>query len=172
MVGVHYGTGRHYYDLATEDQKEALKVIQAKPLHKLRLLTKAVLVVLLHLVLPHNDRFQNLNRLFSPPHHIPPHRHLDHLQRHGHHSPHRRRLLLRHNVPMHTHLVFLEQRSKRLLRRYGSHYCAYVPLQRLQRYMRFHLCVASYGYYLEVEYQQEEQDCFVPDYGYGLRVSA
>lgn len=134
--------------------------------------TSVVLVVLLHLVLPHNDCHEDFHRLFPPPHHGPPYRHLDHLQRHGRHCYHRRRLLLCHHVPMQAHLFLLEQGSRRVLPQHGCHHCPYLSVQRVQRYLRLHLCFPPDGDHLGTEHQQKEQDGPSANHGYGLRVSS
>lgn len=72
LAGVHYGTGRHYWDLAASDVRQALevgeKIIHKGGSTKANNRVAAVLVLLLYWLLLDHDPLQALHRSLSATH--------------------------------------------------------------------------------------------------------
>lgn len=134
LTGVHYGTGRHYWDLAEHDIQEALMVgveLSAQSPQSLakRLTYHTVLVFLLHLVLRNNGSHQDLHWILPPTHHRRADTQLDYPRRHVAQRYHGHLLLIYYYFPMPPHFLLLEQESRRVLHQHRRHHRLHLPIQ-------------------------------------------
>lgn len=160
-VGVHYGTGRHYADLALSDFENAMQVSFPRP-HEMALNVadpdiSTVLVLLLHLVLLDHDLLQDLNWNLPPAHHRRAHSGLVHLHRPGHQCYDRTGVFLCHHASVPASLILLAQGTNRQMYSNRHHHRPHVSLFEPQHNLRLHVRPTAYLHRPQAQHEAENE---------------